>query len=122
MSYDFDTPVNLRGTHSSKYAAMKTSYGVDDPDMIPMWVADMDFVAAPAIKAALQAEIDRGVFVYYTDPTPVNRAVARWYQSQHGWDVEPGCIRYTHGVVNAFGDALACCSEPGDAVIVFAPV
>ncbi|MEM9426921.1 MAG: PatB family C-S lyase [Pseudomonadota bacterium] len=122
MSFDFDTPVPLRGTHSSKYDGVAKSFGINDPDMIPMWVADMDFVAAPAIRKALQQELDLGVFGYFTDPSSVNQAVARWYKGQHGWDVHPDCIRYTHGVVNGFGDALACCSEPGDAVIVFAPV
>lgn len=122
MSFDFDTPVPLRGTHSSKYDGVAKSFGVHDPDMIPMWVADMDFVAAPAIREALQKELDLGVFGYFTDPTPVNRAVAAWYKDRHGWGVDPDCIRYTHGVVNGFGDALACCTEPGDAVIVFAPV
>lgn len=122
MSVDFDTPLALRGTHSSKYDGIKKVFGIDDPDIIPMWVADMDFRAAPAIRAALQEEIDRGYFGYYIDPTPVNQAIADWYKTRHGWAVAPDCIRYTHGVVNGFGDVLACFSEPGDAVIVFSPV
>lgn len=122
MSFDFDTPLPLRGTHCSKYDGIGKSFGVDDPDIIPMWVADMDFAAAPAIRAALQAEIDRGHFGYFSDPASVNRAVADWYETRHGWTVSTECIRYTHGVVNGFGDVLACFSAPGDAVIVFAPV
>ena len=122
MSYDFDTPLELRGAHTTKYDGMKVSFGVDDPEMIPMWVADMDFKAAPPILAALQVEIERGYFGYYTDPRPVNRAVAEWYRTRHGWDVDPGCVRYTHGVVNGFGDVVACFSEPGEGVILFAPV
>ncbi len=122
MSFDFDTPLQLRGTHCSKYDGIKRSFGVDDPDIIPMWVADMDFRTAPAIRAALQADAERGYFGYYTDPTPVSAAVANWYRDRHGWDVDPGCIRYTHGVVNGFGDVLAAFSAPGDAVIVFSPV
>ena len=122
MSFDFDTPLELRGTHASKYDGIKRSFGVDDPDIIPMWVADMDFKAAPAILEALQTEVERGYFGYYTDPTPVSAAVSRWYLDRHGWDVDPSCIRYTHGVVNGFGDVLAAFSEPGDAVIVFSPV
>ncbi len=122
MDFDFDTPLPLRGAHASKYDAIKKSFGVDDPDIIPMWVADMDFKAAPAILAALQTEIDRGYFGYFTDPAPVSAAVAGWYADRHGWEVDPGCIRYTHGVVNGFGDVLAAFSAPGDAVIVFSPV
>lgn len=122
MDFDFDTPLVLRGTHASKYDAIGRVFGVDDPDMIPMWVADMDFAAAPPIRAALQAEIDRGYFGYYTDNSPVDEAVAAWQRERNGWALDPGCIRYTHGVVNGFGDVLAAFSEPGDGVILFAPV
>ncbi len=122
MSVDFDTQLELRGTHASKYDGIERVFGVDATDVIPMWVADMDFAAAAPIRAALQAEIERGYFGYYTDPAPVDRAVADWYRTRHGWDVAPGCIRYTHGVISGYADVLATVSEPGDAVIVFAPV
>lgn len=122
MDYDFDTQLELRNAHASKYDAIKRVFGVDDPDIIPMWVADMDFAAAPAIRAALQAELDRGYFGYFTDTSEADQAVASWYKRQHGWDVDPSWVRYTHGVVNGFGDVLAAFSEPGDAVIVFSPV
>lgn len=122
MTYDFDTPLPLRGRHVSKYDNMGKVYGVDDPDLIPMWVADMDFAAAPAIRAALQAELDLGYTGYFGNPGPVNDAVANWYKTRHGWDVDPGCVRYTHGVVSGYGDVIAAYSAPGDKVIVFAPV
>ena len=74
MSHDFDTQIALRGTHATKYDRMAEVFGVDDPDIIPMWVADMDFAAAPAIRAALQAEIDRGYMGYYGVNGPVDQA------------------------------------------------
>ncbi|MEM8801886.1 MAG: PatB family C-S lyase [Pseudomonadota bacterium] len=122
MSYDFDTQIALRGTHASKYDKIGAVYGVDDPDIIPMWVADMDFAAAPAIRAALQAEIDRGYMGYWGVDEPVSQAVADWYKARHGWAVEPGWVRYTHGVVSGYGDTIAAFSEPGEGVIVFSPV
>ncbi|MDA8585296.1 PatB family C-S lyase [Rhodobacteraceae bacterium] len=122
MTYDFDKPLSLRGKHVSKYDSISRVYGTDDPDVIPMWVADMDFPAAPAILAALQAEIDLGYMGYFGDNARADRAVANWYKTRHGWDVDPGCVRYTHGVVSGFGDVLATYSAPGDAVIVFSPV
>ncbi len=122
MTHDFDTQLKLRGTHATKYDKLQQVFGVDDPEIIPMWVADMDFAAAPAIRAALQAEVDRGYMGYYGVNDPVDQAVADWYKARHGWAVDPAWVRYTHGVVNGFGDCLAACSEPGDAVIVFAPV
>ncbi len=122
MKFDFDRQLELRGTHSSKYDAISTAFGRDDPDMIPMWVADMDFAVPPKIQETLRKEIDRGYMGYFTNPKPVAEAVANWYQSQHGWAVDPGWIRFTHGVVNGFGDALSTFTEPGDEVILFSPV
>lgn len=123
MSFDFDTQLNLRGTHSSKYDHMGKAYGLpDDPDLIPMWVADMDFAAPPAVRAALQAEIDRGYMGYFGDLRPVQDAVAGWYKDQHGWAVDPSWVRLTHGVIAGYGVALATFSNPGDEVIVFSPV
>jgi cystathionine beta-lyase len=122
MDYDFDTPLNLKGTHSSKFDAIERVFGFDAPDMIPMWVADMDFAAAPPIRAALQAEIERGYFGYHTNTAPIDAAIAAWYRDRHGWNVEAGSIRYTHGVISGFGDVIAGFSEPGDGVVLFAPV
>ena len=122
MAFDFDEQLPLRGTHSSKYDYIERNFGTADPDVIPMWVADMDFAAAPAIRAAVQAEVDRGYFGYFGDADAADHAVANWYKSRHGWALDPSWVRYTHGVVNGFGDVLATFSAPGDAVILFAPV
>lgn len=122
MTFDFDRQLPLRGTHSSKYDGIKKTYGVDDPDLIPMWVADMDFAAAPPIQAALRAEVERGYMGYFGDAATANTAVAQWIEARHGWAVDPGWVRYTHGVISGFGDVIATYSEPGDGVIVFSPV
>ncbi|MEO1537614.1 MAG: PatB family C-S lyase [Pseudomonadota bacterium] len=122
MSFDFDTPVPLRGTHSSKFDAIEVAFGRDDPDMIPMSVADMDFRASQPILDAVQREIDRGVLGYFTNPMPVMATVARWYDDRHGWAVDPGCIQFTHGVIGGYGVVLETFSVPGDGVIVFSPV
>ncbi|MGI9393771.1 MAG: aminotransferase class I/II-fold pyridoxal phosphate-dependent enzyme, partial [Boseongicola sp.] len=122
MNFDFDTSLPLRGAHTSKYDNIERVFGSSDLDVIPMWVADMDFAAAPAIRAAIQAEADRGYFGYFGNPGPMNDAVAGWYGRRHGWNVDASWVRYTHGVVSGFGDVLAAFSEPGDGVIVFSPV
>lgn len=121
MNYNFDTERDLRGTHSSKYDNLKRLYG-DDPDIIPMWVADMDFRAAPAILDALRAEVEMGVFGYHADPSVTNAAFADWMRDRHGWTFDPSWTRYTHGVISGYGDVITTYSKPGDAVIVFAPV
>ena len=122
MTFDFDHQLPLRGTHASKYDSIKKAYGIDDPDLIPMWVADMDFAAAPAILDALQNEVTRGYVGYFGGPEQTNTAVANWYAQRHGWALEPDWVRYTHGVVSGYGDVIATYSNPGDGVIVFSPV
>ena len=123
MTHEFDTQLVLRGSHAAKYDNLEQAFGVDDPEIIPMWVADMDFPAAPAIRAALQAEVDLGYCGYFGNAGAAGQAVAEWYRSRHGWDdIDPGWVRYTHGVVSGFGDVLATFSEPGDSIVVFSPV
>lgn len=122
MAYDFDDPRPLRGRHSSKYDGIRASFGHDAEDMIAMWVADMDFAAAPPIKAALADEVEYGYVGYFSQPQDVNVAVAEWCKTRHGWEVNPDWVRYTHGVISGFADVLQAYSEPGDGVILFSPV
>ena len=122
MTFDFDHQHALRGTHSAKYDNLKKTFGTGDPDVIPMWVADMDFAAAPAIINAVQAEVDLGVFGYFADPSAANKATSDWMKNRHGWSYDPSWTRYTHGVISGYGDVIAAYSEPGDGVILFAPV
>lgn len=122
MSYDFDNPRTPRGRHTSKYDAVQKTFGFDAPDLIPMWVADMDFAAAPAILRALRDEVDYGYMGYFNQPQKVNASVANWYRDRHGWDMEADWVRYTHGVISGYGDVIATYSKPGDGVILFSPV
>ena len=122
MSFDFDTPLTLRGSHTSNYDNISRVYGIDDPDTIAMWVADMHFKAAPVILDALRAEVDRGYCGYFANTAPADEAVAAWLKDRHGWEIDPGWVRYTHGVISGYGDIITAYSEPGDGVIVFSPV
>ena len=122
MAFDFDTPLRLRGNHTSKYDNIAKTFGIDDPSAIAMWVADMDFKAAPVILDAMRAEIDRGYCGYFGNTVPVDEAVAGWLKDRHGFEIDPSWVRYTHGVISGYGDIIAAYSEPGDGVIVFSPV
>ena len=122
MSFEFDTAPELRGHNTSKYDNIAKQFGLDDPNAIAMWVADMDFKAAPAILDALRAEVDWGYCGYFADTSATDDAVASWMFDRHGVTIDPNAVRYTHGVISGFGDIIASYSEPGDGVIVFAPV
>ncbi|MYK30436.1 MAG: hypothetical protein F4051_01565 [Boseongicola sp. SB0670_bin_30] len=83
MTYDFDTQLAIRGSHAAKYDNLDRTFGVDDPEIIPMWVADMDFPVAPAVRAALQAEVDLGYCGYFGNADAASQVVAEWYRSRH---------------------------------------
>lgn len=122
MSFEFDTAPEIRNHNTSKYDNIAKQFGLDDPSAIAMWVADMDFKAAPAILDALRAEVDWGYCGYFADTSATDLAVASWMSDRHNVTIDPDAVRYTHGVISGFGDIIATYSEPGDGVIVFAPV
>lgn len=122
MEFEFDNPPSQRGRNTSKYDGLNSVFGYDAPDMIAMWVADMDFAVAPAIQDAMREEIDYGYMGYFSQPQKVNTSVANWFRERHGWDMEPDWVRYTHGVISGFADVIDTYSQPGDGVICFTPV
>ena len=114
MKYDFDQIVDRRGTMSYKWDT--TPDGV-----IPLWVADMDFKAAPCIIDALRRRVDHGVFGYVSVPDEYYRAVDGWFSRRHGWSVNREHVIYTSGVVPAVSAIIKAMTRPGDRVIVQTP-
>lgn len=118
MTYDFDEIIPRRGTNSFKYDSRP-----DVPaDTIPLWVADMDFRAAPVIIEALQRRLDQGVFGYTFVPEEYYEAVDKWFTERHGWSVNRDHVIYTSGVVPAISAIIKALTAPGDKVLVNTPV
>ena len=115
MKYDFDTIVPRRGTNSYKWDTPK------EKNVLPMWVADMDFRTAPAIVEALQRRVAHGIFGYTKVPETYYDAVVRWFESRHRWQIDPRWIIYTSGVVPALSAIIKALTAPGDKVIVQTP-
>lgn len=122
MQYDFDRPITRLGTHSVKWDGLKARFGVDPEGQLPMWVADMEFAAPPAVNAALQAAVDNGVHGYFGDPSDYLAAIQGWMKKRHGWEIETGWILTTMGIVNGVNLALQTWCEPGDGVILQQPI
>ena len=119
--FDFDRVIERRGTHASKWDNMARLSGLDAPDAIAMWVADMDFVAPPGVTEALSAEIKRGVHGYYADTGTWAAALRDWMARRHGLRVDPAWVSPTPGIVSGLGLILQAVSAPGDEVVVFPP-
>ncbi len=116
MKYDFDEIVPRRGTGSYKW---DTS---DDPGSLPMWVADMDFRTAPAVREALLRRVEHGIFGYTKVPDAYYRAVVDWFARRHAWTIDPQWIVYTTGVVPALSAVIKALTAPGDKIAVQTPV
>ena len=119
--FNFDRVIERRGTHSSKWDNIARLSGIESPDAIPMWVADMDFAAPPGVTSALAAEIQQAVHGYYADTGSWAAALADWMARRHGLRVEPNWVSPTPGIVSGLGLILQAVSAPGDEVVVFPP-
>ena len=116
MKYDFDKPVSRRGTHSYKWDSAKSE------DVLPMWVADMDFHTAPTIVDALRRRVEHGIFGYTRVPESYYEAVSGWFSRRHGWTIDREWMIYTSGVVPAVSAVIKALTTPGDKVLVQTPV
>lgn len=119
---DFDTPIDRRGTRSNKWDEMEATYGVSPEDGIPMWVADMDFHPPACVQRAVDNIAAHGIYGYSGNKEPYIEAVCWWMQTRHGWSPDPAGVFSAVGLVNAVGLCLDAWSEPGDRVLVMAPV
>lgn len=116
MVSDFDRINDRHGTCSYKWDSAR------DRNVLPMWVADMDFRTAPAIVEALQERVSQGIFGYTHVPDEYYDAVTSWFAGRHGWDISREWIIYTSGVVPAISAVIKALAEPGDRILVQTPV
>lgn len=116
MEYDFSRPTERRGTYSYKWDS------APETDIIPLWVADMDFETFPGITEALQRRVAHGIFGYTRVPEAYYEAVCNWFGKHHGWHINREDIIYTSGVVPAVSAVIKALTLPGDQVIVQGPV
>ncbi|MBO7568984.1 MAG: pyridoxal phosphate-dependent aminotransferase [Bacteroidaceae bacterium] len=116
MTYDFDKIINRRGTNCVKWDE------ATDSEVIPMWVADMDFETAPCIMRALQERLRHGCFGYTFVPESYYDATIQWFQRRHGWAIDRSSFIYTSGVVPAISALIKAMTNEGDKVLAQTPV
>jgi cystathionine beta-lyase len=115
MKYDFYKVVPRRGTNSYKWDLVKQD------DVIPLWVADMDFAVAPPIQEALRKRMEHPVFGYTLVPDSYYESVINWFCRRHNWHIEKDWILYTSGVVPAVSCAIKAFTLPGEKVLLQTP-
>lgn len=114
--YNFDEFVNRRGTNSVKWDEEK------EDGIIPLWVADMDFLAAPAIRRAVEERAKHGVFGYAIVGDSYYAAITNWFKRRHNWAIERDWIIYTTGVIPAISATIHALAMPGEKVLIQTPV
>lgn len=118
--YDFNTPIDRRGTHCVKFDALKDMYGRED--LLSLWVADMDFATPDFIIDALKRRLDHPVLGYPVQYDGYWQSVVDWIRSHHGWQVEREWMRYIPGIVKGIGMVVNVFTKPGDKIIIQPPV
>lgn len=120
MKYNFDQFIERRNTASYKWDQVEKLFG--DPEILPMWVADMDFAAPPSVIEAIKKRIDHGILGYTIRPQSYYDAIMGWMKRRHGWSIEQEWITTSPGVVTALSMLVTLLTQPGEKVLIQTPV
>lgn len=120
MKFNFDQIINRRCTYSMKWDFLQEKVG--DEDIIPLWVADMDFLSPPSVIEALRKRAAHGIYGYTGLPESYYQSVISWMERQFSWAIEKEWIVFTPGVIPALHLAVQAYTQPGDKVIIQPPV
>ena len=120
MKYDFDKIIDRSGTNALKYSVLKERYGRDD--LIPLWVADLDFETPDIITDALRKRLEHSLFGYTVTPKELWTTIAKWIYDHHGWKVSEDWITFIPGVMKGVGSVVNVFVKPDEKVIIQPPV
>lgn len=118
--YDFDKTIDRQHTGALKYCALQQTYGRSD--LLPMWVADMDFATPDFVVEALRKRMEHPVFGYTVEPDDYWPTVVQWIEQHHQWHVERDWMTYIPGIVKGIGMAINVFVEKDEKVIIQPPV
>ena len=114
--YNFDEIIDRHGTSCNKW-----EYNIPE-DVVPMWVADMDFAAAPEIREAMQKRLDHPVYGYTHHSKELKDAIVSWVGRHYHWDIQSEWLGFSPGVVPALVMSLLSLTTPGDRIVIMTPV
>ncbi|WP_421381035.1 MalY/PatB family protein [Bacillus salacetis] len=118
--YNFDISPNRKGTSSVKWDLTKTVFGRED--VLPMWVADMDFPPPPEVIDTLNDRVSHGIFGYTFTGDPLGNAVSSWMKERHDWEIKKSWLLYSSGIVPAIATIIRAFTEKGDSILMHSPV
>ena len=120
MKYNFDQIIDRRGSGAVKCDGLEQWYG--NSELLPMWVADMDFATPDFIVDAIKARLDHPIFGYTIEPERYRKAIINWIATHHNWQIESSWISYIPGIVKGIAMAMLALLKSGDKIIIQPPV
>lgn len=118
--YDFDINIDRANTDACKLELCPALFGTSD--LIPLWIADMDFAVPPAVQLAVKQRVEHPVYGYTLRTSNFNRSIVNWQRRHNNWDVKAQWIGFCPGVVPALAFTIQALTQPGDGVIIQTPV
>ncbi|HCO18248.1 MAG TPA: cystathionine beta-lyase [Tissierellales bacterium] len=122
MKYNFDQIIDRKGTNASKWEPQVLNQLFGEEDLLPFWVADMDFKVAQPIVDAIVKAAEHGIYGYSVRPEEYYKAIIDWTEKRFGWKIDKEWIDYTPGIVPAVNYAIQAFCMPGDKVVIQKPV
>ena len=119
-TYNFDELIDRTNTHCIKYDGRLVFFG--KADILPLWVADMDFRTPDFIVEAIKKRAEQDIYGYTFRGEPYNQSIVQWLKRRHNWDIKPEWITFSPGVVAGLTLAIEALSKPGEGVIIQPPV
>jgi cystathionine beta-lyase len=119
LKYDFNRVIERKGTSSVKWDYTEEIFG--EKDIIPMWVADMDFEAPAEVIEALEKRAEHGAYGYTEKPESYYQSIMDWMGRRHGWEIKKEWICHSPGVVPALNMLIMALTKPGDSILVQSP-
>ncbi|RDY29133.1 pyridoxal phosphate-dependent aminotransferase [Romboutsia weinsteinii] len=120
MTYNFDTVIDRSNNFSAKWSEMDKKYGSND--LLPMWVADMDFKAAPCIIDALKERLEQGIYGYTTRPDSYNQSIVNWASRRYNWNIKSDWLIFSPGVVPTISLVIQEMTSKNDKIMIQEPV
>lgn len=119
----FDKVISRKNTRSVKWGKMETIFNVEDAtDILPMWVADMDFQAPQVVLDALKERLEHGIFGYSYVCEGCKKAIVQWFETRHNWPINPNTILFHHGVIPIIASTLETFTSKEDKIGMLSPV
>ena len=120
VKYNFDQVIDRSNSNSIKFDAVEEVFG--SKDIIPLWIADMDFLSPPEVTQALRERVEHGIFGYVQPSEQYFSSIINWLNNRHNWLVDKETISFVPGVVKGFAFAIDVFTDNKDKIIIKPPV